>query len=83
MIGVIVGDDDLSDASGIQTVGRHALEDAVGAGAEARVDESELVATVDQIDVAVESVGQVEPVVAAADQIDVVRQLHRYPSGTE
>ena len=60
----------------VEAVGPHQVEDLVRSWAEARVDQRELVTAVDQIRVAVEPVGEIEPVVPAADEIDVVGELH-------
>ena len=93
VIGVVVGDDDLRDPRRVEAVAPHELENPVGAGPEAGVDERKLYFAVDQVRVAIEAVGQVEPVVAAPDQVDVLGELHspllatehalRHCSGTE
>src|SRR3989304_159438 len=51
-------------------------EALLGARPEAGFDECDLAPTVDAVDVAVEAVGEVEAVVAAADEVDVFRKLH-------
>jgi hypothetical protein len=81
MVRVVVGDQDLADSGRVEAVCPDELEDLIGPRAEAGVDERELVAAVDQVGVAVEAVREVEAVVAAADEVDVLRQLHVRPPG--
>jgi hypothetical protein len=74
-----VGDEEAADASRVVAVDGDGLEDALGtAGRTANpgVDQGQLVAAVEQVDVAVEWRGHVEPEDTAADEGNVGRQLH-------
>jgi hypothetical protein len=51
-------------------------QDRLDIDSRARIDDDRVVAIVDQIDVAVERVGEIEPHQPAPDQLDVFRQLH-------
>ena len=82
VVGVVVGDDDARDARRVEAVGAHVVEDLVRPRPEAGVDHHQLVARVDDVRVAVQAVREVEAVVAAADQVDVLRQAHRQLAGT-
>jgi len=42
----------------------------------ARVDDDRVITIVDELDMAIEGIGQVEPPLPAPDQFDVFRQFH-------
>jgi hypothetical protein len=73
---VVVGDDDRPDVRGVEPVVTDQLQDLRGVGCEARVDQCELRATVDQVGMTVESVREAEGIVAAADEVHVLRESH-------
>ena len=75
MVRVVVGHKDLGDLVGVQAIGAHVLEYAIPA-IEACVDHPELVPGVDYVDIGIETVRQVVPVVAAADDVEVFINLH-------
>ena len=83
MVGVVVRDEDLRDPRRVVPIGANDVEDLVGPRPEPGIYEGELASPVDQVGVAVEAVGEVEPLVAATDQVDIVGELHRYVEGTE
>ena len=81
MVGVIVGDEDLRDPLRIEAVLANEPEDLVGTWAEPSVDEHDIVPTVDEVRVAVQTVGEIEAVVSPSDQVDVLGEPHSL--GTE
>ena len=64
-------------AGQIIAIGASVFEDGFGCQASAQVDQGQLIATVDDVDMAVERVAQAEAEAATADQADFVGQTHR------
>ena len=71
VVAVRVGEEDVTDAAGVVAERAHVGEDRRGVEPGPGVHERELVAAVDQVDVAVERVGDPDPGFAAADQGDL------------
>jgi hypothetical protein len=72
VVGVAVCQQQLADAARVQPVGRDVGDQAVRVASAAGVDQGVLVAAVEQVDVAVEVVGQREAVPPARDDVDPV-----------
>ena len=79
MVAVIVGEDELAHAAGVEAVVAHVLEHQVEVAGQpqAGVDERQLaVAAVEDVDMAVERAGDAKAKAAAADHIDITREFH-------
>ena len=70
VIAMTVGEDQMADASRVESILLDVGDDRLGPHPGADVDQGKLVPTVQQVDVAVEGVREVETVAARADEID-------------
>ena len=64
-------------AAGVEAGGAHVGQDQFGLEADARVDQRQRAAAIDQVDVAVVGVGQIGAGCAAAHQVHARRQAHQ------
>ena len=82
MIGVVVGHEQVSDLPRFKPFGSHVVDHHLAA-VEAGVDHPETVSGIDDVAVGVQPAGEVEAVVAAADEVQVVVDLHESISSSE
>ena len=75
MVGVVVGDEQAGDVPRFEALG-HDVGDDLLAAVEAGVDHPQALARVDDVAVRVQPAGEVEAVIPATDEVEMVVDLH-------